>query len=118
MDGQGTQDYTNFLDRTRTAKVLRRLNRPAEFRFSLITTEASFVVPVAGARVRMARMNGSGVFGGYVEGTPSYLYLGWGEKGPIYRYDVVAVSDEILLDKKTPQPHSPFVARSAGEALR
>src|SRR5437660_11082429 len=102
MDGQGTQDYTNFLDRTRTAKVLRRLNRPAEFRFSLITTEASFVVPVAGARVRMARMNGSGVCGGHVEGTPSYLYVGWGEQARAYWHEGVAGGDESDLDEKPP----------------
>jgi len=76
------------------------------------------LLPVAGARVTLGRTNGSDVFSGYVVGSPTYQYLGWGERGPLYRYEMVALSDEMLLDKKAPPPRSPFVARSAGEALR
>jgi len=73
---------------------------------------------VDGARVTLGKANGSDVFTGYVTGTPQYEYLGWGEQGPVYRYNVVAQSDEVLLDQKALPNRSPFVARSAGDALR
>jgi hypothetical protein len=117
-DGRGAQDYTTFLDAGKSPRVLRKLNRPAELLFSLVTGEEDFVVPVPGARVTLGRSNGNDVFAGYVVGSPTYQYMGWTERGPLYRYEVVALSDEMLLDQKTPPPHSPFVARSAGEALR
>jgi len=118
LDGMGPQEYTAFLDGSKSPRVLRKLNRPAELRLSLVTGEESFVVPAAGARVTLGRINGGDVFAGYVLGSPTYQYMGWGERGPLYRYEIVALSDEILLDKKAPPPRSPFVARSAGEALR
>ena len=36
----------------------------------------------------------------------------------MYRYNVVAQSDEVLLDQKALPNRSPFVDRSAGNALR
>ncbi len=33
--------------------------------------------------------------------TPQYEYLGWGEQGPVYRYNVTAQSDEVLQIRKT-----------------
>ena len=39
-------------------------------------------------------------------------------KAPVYRYNVVAQSDEVLLDQKALPNRSPFVDRSAGNALR
>ncbi len=36
----------------------------------------------------------------------------------MYRYNLVALSDEFLLDEKRLSTRSPFVARSAGDALR
>ena len=66
----------------------------------------------------LGKTNGSDVFTGYVVAAPEYEYLGWGEQGPVYRYNVVAQSDEILLDQKALPNRSPFVVRSAGNALR
>ncbi|MFZ0939618.1 MAG: hypothetical protein WAN63_09330 [Candidatus Sulfotelmatobacter sp.] len=62
--------------------------------------------------------SGSDANSGYVIGTPQYEYLGWGEQGPVYRYNVTAQSDEVLLDQKALPNRSPFVDRSAGNALR
>src|SRR5258708_416791 len=118
LDGLGALDYTAFLDGTKSPRVVRKLNRPAELRVSLVAGEGNFVVPVTGARVTLGRMNGADVFAGYVAESPTFQYLGWGERGPLYRYEVVALSDEMLLDKKAPPARSPFVARGAGEALR
>lgn len=118
LQGQGPEDYTGALDGTKPPKLERKLNQPAELQFSLVATSPGFVIPVTGARVTLGKTNGSDVFTGYVIGAPQYEYLGWGEQGPVYRYNVAAQSDEALLDQKALPNRSPFVDRSAGDALR
>ncbi|HWY20884.1 MAG TPA: hypothetical protein VNX26_06650 [Candidatus Acidoferrum sp.] len=118
LQGQGPQDYTGALDGTRPPKVERKLNQSAELQFSLLANAPGFAIPVAGARVTLGKTNGSDVFTGYVTSAPQYEYLGWGEQGPVYRYNVVAQSDEVLLNQKALPNRSPFVDRSAGNALR
>jgi hypothetical protein len=118
LDGRGPRDYTLAVDQTRAPRVLRRLRKPAELRLSLVASDPEFVVPVDGARITMGRLNGTDVFTGYLSSAPNFEYLGWNERGPVYRYNVIAQSDEVLLDKKTLPDRHPFVARSAGEALR
>jgi hypothetical protein len=118
LQGQGPQDYTGAVDGTRPPKVERKINQPAELQFSLVGSSPGFAIPVIGARVMLGRANGSDVFTGYVTAAPQYEYLGWGEQGPVYRYNVVAQSDEVLLDQKALPNRSPFVDRSAGKALR
>ena len=118
LQGQGPQDYTGAMDGTKPPKVERKVNQPAELQFSLVANSPGFVVPVAGARVSLGKTNGSDVFTGYVTAAPQYEYLGWGEQGPVYRYNVVAQSDEVLLNQKALPNRSPFVDRSAGDALR
>jgi len=118
LQGQGPQDYTGALDGTKPPRVERKLNQPAELQFSLVADSPGFVIPVSGARVILGKTNGSDVFTGYVTAAPQYEYLGWGEQGPVYRYNMVAQSDEVLLDQKALPNRSPFVDRSAGDALR
>jgi len=118
LQGQGPQDYTSALDDTRPPRILRKLNQPAQLQFSLLANSPSFIVPVSGARVTLGKANGSDVFTGYIIGAPAYEYLGWGQQGPVYRYNVVAQSDEVLLDQKALPNRSPFVDRSAGDVLR
>ena len=118
LDNRGPRDYTLWLDGTQQPRLSRRLNRPAELRLSLLATSPDFVVPVDGARILLGRLNGQDVFTGYVVETPKYEYLGWSGMGPVYRYRVVARSDEVLLDRKTIRRRLPFLGRSAGEALR
>jgi hypothetical protein len=118
LQGQGPQDYTAALDGTKLPTIERKLNQPAELQFSLVANSPGFVIPAVGARVALGKTNGSDVFTGYVIAAPQYEYLGWGEQGPVYRYNVAAQSDEVLLDHKTLPNRSPFVDRSAGNALR
>lgn len=118
LQGQGPQDYTAALDGTRLPKIQRKLNQPAELQFSLVANAPGFVVPVAGARVTLGKTNGSDVFTGYITGAPQYEYLGWGQEGPVYRYNLEAQSDELLLNQKALPNRCPFVDRSAGDALR
>jgi hypothetical protein len=118
LDGFGPRDYAASIDGSRSPQVIRKLNRPSELRFSLVADSANFVVPVNGARVTLGLTNGSDVFTGYLMTSPIFEYLGWGERGPVYRYDLIAQSDEALLDEKTLPDRCPFLDRSAGNALR
>ncbi len=117
LQGQGPQDYTGALDGIKLPRIERKLNQPAQLEFSLVATP-NLVVPAAGARVMLGKTNGSDVFTGYVTAAPEYEFLGWGEQGPVYRYNVIAESDEVLLNQKALPNRSPFVTRSAGDALR
>jgi hypothetical protein len=117
LQGQGPQDYTQAMDGTKSPKVTRKLNQPAELEFSLLANSPGFVVPALNARVTLIKSDGNGVFTGYVTVTPQYEYLGWGEQGPVYRYNVAAQSDEVLLNQKALPNRAPFVNRSAGDAI-
>lgn len=118
LDGQGPRDYTRTIDSARMPRVVRQLNKPSELQVSLLANQPDFVVPVMGARVTLGRTNGQDVFTGYLMQAPVFEYLGWGERGPAYRYNLVALSDEAILDRKRLPERSPFVSRSAGNALR
>ena len=118
LQGQGPQSYTGGLDGTKPPEIQRKLNQPAELQVSLVANVPGLVIPVTGARVIMSKASGSFVFTGYVTAAPQYEYLGWGEQAPVYRYNVVAQSDEVLLDQKALPNRASFVDRSAGNALR
>jgi len=118
LDGIGPRDYTADIDAARTPKITRKLNESSLLQFSLLSVGGDFVVPGRGARVTLGRTNGQDVFTGYIKAEPEYEYLGWGERGAMFRYNFVAQSDEFLLDEKRLSTRSPFVARSAGDALR
>ncbi len=118
LDGHGLRDYTPNIDGSRSPQLVRRLNRPSELKFSLVATAPDFVVPASGARVALGKTNGHDVFTGYLAHAPIFEYLGWGERGPVYRYDLIARSDEATLDRKRLPNRSPFVSRGGGNALR
>ena len=118
LDGSGPRDYTAAIDSSRSPQIVRKLNEPSELRLNLITDGPDFVVPVLGARITLGKINGQDVFAGYLVKQPTYEYLGWGERGPIHRYSLLARSDEVALDRKRLSSRSPFVERSAGDALR
>jgi hypothetical protein len=118
LQGQGSADYTAALDGTLAPRVVRRINQPWQLRLSLMASTSGFVVPVSGARVILARANGSFVFTGYMTQAPQFEYLGWGQGAPVYRYDLIAESDEVLLDQKALPNRAPFVERTAGSALK
>jgi hypothetical protein len=118
LDGLGPVDYTSSIDGSRSPQVIRKLNQPSTMQFSLVANSSDFVVPVVGARITVGLTNGQDVFTGYLMQSPVFEYLGWGGGGPIYRYDLVAQSDEALLDEKRLPDRCPFLDRSAGAALR
>ena len=116
--GQGPVDYTVALDGTVAPRVERNMNQPAELRCSLLGGSPGFVAPAMGARVVLTKTSGSFVFTGYLTQAPQFEYVGFGEQGAVYRFDLTAESDEVLLDQKALPNRAPFVARTAGAALR
>lgn len=118
LQGQGPVDFTGALDRSVVPRVERKMNQAAELRCSLVAGGLGFVPPIAGARIVLTKASGGFVFTGYLTGAPGFFYLGCGEQGPVYRYDLVAESDEVLLDRKALPNRAPFTARTAGAALR
>jgi len=117
LEGLGPQDYTAFVDAGKNPTLVRKLNSPAELKFGLVAGEDNMVVPVIEARVTLTLSNGNDLFTGYVVDAPTYQYLGWEDRGLVYRYEIVALSDVMLMDQKAPPPHPPFVDRSAGSAF-
>jgi len=117
LQGLGPVDYTAALDGTVAARVERRINQPAALRCSLVGNGPGLVVPMMGGRVVLVKADGSFVFTGYLTQAAQFEYLGWGEAGAVYRYEVIAESDEVLLDQKALPNRAPFVERSAGSAL-
>jgi len=118
LQGQGAVDYTAALDGTVAPRVERKMNQPSALRCSLLIGSSGCAVPTMGARVILAKANGALLFTGYLTDAPQCEHLGFGENGAVYRYDLIAESDEVLLDQKALPNRAPFVARSAGSALR
>jgi hypothetical protein len=115
LDGLGPQNYTTFVDASKSPRLVRKLNSPAEFKFALLAGPLS--VPVIGGRVTLTLGNGSDLFTGYIVANPTYQYLGWADRGTVYSYEINALSDAMLLDQKAPPAHPPFVDRNAGDAF-
>jgi hypothetical protein len=118
FDGRGAQDCTAFVDMGKSPSVVRKLNSPAELKFDLVGDGESLAVPAIGARITLRLSNGNDLFTGYIAQTPTYQYLGWADRGVVYRYEIVALSDVMLMDQKAPPPHPPFANRNAGDAFR
>ncbi|HET8668246.1 MAG TPA: hypothetical protein VFM10_09730, partial [Terriglobales bacterium] len=117
-DGRGALDYTDALDAKRAPLVKRKLNRPSHLTMALVASSPKFAVPAARARVVLERCDGGKLFTGYIIAVPDYEYLGWGERGPVYRYIVNASSDEFLLDTRILPKRAPFVHCTAGDILK
>jgi len=117
-DGLGLIDYTPAIDGSTPPRVIRKLNQPTKLQTSLVADSPAFVVSGIGARIILGLTDGQDVFTGYLVESPVFEYLGWGEQGPVYRYNLAAQSDEALLNEKRLPLRCPFVERSAGNALR
>jgi hypothetical protein len=118
FDNAGARDYTANVNTETVPLIQRKLNRPSRLTVSLIAPTPDFIVPASGGRVVLERADGQKLFTGYVSVAPEYEYMGWGERGPMYRYSVTALSDEFLLDRKFLPERAPLTHRSAGEMLK
>lgn len=118
FDGAGVRDYTAFLDAEQLPRIVRTLNRGERLAARLVAESESFVVPRCRGRIQLEREDGHKLFTGYLTADPQYEYLGWGERGPVFRYVLEASGDSSLLDSKLAKTRPAFVNRKAGEILR
>jgi hypothetical protein len=116
-DGQGARDYTAWLAATPAATLVRRLNQPAQMKFSLLPAGAGWVAPASGARVVLAGDGATSAFSGYLATAPRAVFTGMDQNGPVYRWDAEATSDEWLLDRRMVADREPYVGRTAGDIL-
>jgi hypothetical protein len=86
LDGLGPQDYTAFVDLSKSPILVRKLNTPAGLKFCLVAGTGNLVVPALGSRVTLNLSSGNDLFTGYIVETPTYQYLGWADRGLVYRY--------------------------------
>jgi len=115
LDGNGALDYTALLDASASPNLVRKLNAPSALKFCLAA--GNLATPAMGGRVRLTLENGTDLFTGYIVATPTFQYLGQSSEGAVYKYEVEALSDVMLMDQKAPPAHPPFVDRSAGSAF-
>jgi hypothetical protein len=118
LDGLGPQDYTALVDSNKNPSLARKLNLPAELKFGLIAGITTLAMPAIGGRLVLSLSSGANLFTGYIAQTPAQQYLGWADRGVLYRYEVQALSDVMLMDQKAPPQHAPFIDRNAGDAFK
>jgi len=109
LDGLGALDYTAFVDTSKHPR-LAQANSPSELKVGLV---GGLVGCCAGdqRRISLTLDSGNDLFTGYIAQTPAYQYEGWADRGPVYRYEVDALSDVMLMDRKRRRASS-FVDRS------
>ena len=118
QDGLGLRDYSAYFDVEHLPTIKRRLNQAAEMQAWLASGDATFRVPASGARVVLQREDGYKLFTGYLTAAPQQEFLGTTQTGTVWRYALSAVDDSWLLSHNAPTARTPFVYRTAGDALR
>jgi hypothetical protein len=117
-DGTGQQDYSAYFDAEHLPKLKRKLNRAGEMQAWLASGDAGFRVPASGARVTLQRDDGYKLFTGYLTAAPQQQYLGETQTGAVWGYALTVLDDSWLLGHNAPTARTPFVYRTAGDALR
>jgi len=116
-DGRGLQDYTAWVDTDHLPKIARKLNRAAVLTATLVNCGPGFTTPVCGGRVVLQCGSGLNLFTGYLATAPQQQYLGVGQQGPAWRYNLLAADDSCLLDHNALLPRTPLAWRTAGDAV-
>jgi hypothetical protein len=115
--GLGPLDYTSAIAADTPLKILRTLNKPSILT-GLLQLNPQQPVPARRARIIASADDGTVLFTGYLAVEPVALYAGVATTGPVYRYEISALSDEWLLDKQPLPAIGATLATLAGTALR
>lgn len=118
FDGAGARAYTAYACADNLPKITRRLNQPSTATLALVSDDPAFVAPASGGRIKITRTDGVSLFTGYLTAAPELEYRGQGQRGPAYRYQIAAQSDEWPLDQQLLPNRAAFVQRTAGAMLR
>jgi hypothetical protein len=120
LTGLGPLDYTSAIAApdgiAAPLKIVRTLNQPSIL--SALLEIGTLPAPARRARVVVTSGNGTLLFTGYLATEPVALYAGVATTGPVYRYEISALSDEWLLDRQPLPALGPTLAALAGTALR
>ena len=111
-------DYTVALDAVRPLEVVRRLNEPTTCRMWLtLAAGGALITPARNARVTVTGDDGTVYFTGYLAVSPLPEYAGLGMTGAVYRLELQAISDEILLDTQLIAPTAGTTGETVGQVL-
>ena len=116
LTGLGPTDYSDAISADFPLKIERTLNKP-----SILTTLLEIgALPAPARRGRLIATSESGtiLFTGYLAVEPVAIYAGVSTTGPVFRYQVSAISDEWLLDKQSLPPAGATLAAQSGAALQ
>ncbi len=111
-------DYTPALDGAQSLSIERRLNEPSQCRFGLtLQGNGSLPVPARGEFIEIAGDDGTVYFTGLTVTGPNPKYVGLGQEGPLYKWEVVALSDEVLLDEMPMPPSAGIAGETVGSLI-
>jgi hypothetical protein len=112
-------DYTMGLDALRPLEILRKLNEPSSCRWWLsLAVGGALAVPMRNQSVVITGDDGTVYFTGYLAVSPLAEFAGQGLTGPVYRYELRAVSDELLLDTQLLPPSAGTTGTTVGQLLQ
>lgn len=98
-------DYSAALDGVRPLEMVRKLNEPSTCRMWLtLPGNGSLATPLRNWPLAVTGDDGTAYFTGYLAVSPLPEFAGLGLAGPVYRLELQAVSDEILLDTQLIPP--------------
>jgi hypothetical protein len=111
-------DYASALDAVQPLTIERKLNEPSLCRFWLsLPTDGSLPAPSCNQSIAISGDDGTIYFTGYVAVTPLPAYAGMGTRGPLHRIGVLAISDELLLDRLPTPPSRGMAGETAGALM-
>ncbi len=112
-------DYTAGLDGVRPLVIERKLNAPSVCRLWVALGQGSaLAAPMRNQALVVSGDDGTLYFTGYLAVSPFAEYVGVGVDGPKYRWELEAVSDEILLDTQLLPPSAGATGVTAGNLLK
>ncbi|HEY6445444.1 MAG TPA: hypothetical protein VIY53_03220 [Acidobacteriaceae bacterium] len=98
-DGKGAIDYSACVVAGRPFRILRRLNEPVTCAMTLFPAQG-LAMPARNGRVIVSDDSGIILFTGYIGTEPALELAGQATTGAVYRADVSAISDDILLSRQ------------------
>jgi hypothetical protein len=123
-DAHGDVDYTRYVQ-AETITITKGLNIPTTCKFSINSTDSSFVVPVARAYVKIySSTNRRYLFTGLIQVDVGSTFLGLSQftshpnqEFQVYKFDVSCTSDEYLLNIKSVPFLPAFANKYQGDIL-
>ena len=112
-------DYSAALDSLHPLTIERKLNEPTVCLLWVTLGQASALpVPQRNQPVMVEGDDGTVYFTGYLAVSPLPEFGGVGTAGPIYRWALQAVSDEVLLNMQPMTPSAGLTGVTAGVAMQ